>query len=243
MADVTDELLMAYVDGELDETRRSALEDQLARDAALAGRLTAQRRLRSALAAAHAGVLSEPPPERLLALIAQDGANVVAIDGARRRPPMGWTWPSAIAACAILGLAVGWVAHSQGPTPLIGGAPGEMIAQGPLASALDHQLASDEPSDAQVKIGVSFRSADKLDCRTFRIDRGSGLAGLACRGPQAWRIHVAIAAPPSSPDGARYRTAASDIPPVLASTVEEMIVGAPFDAGAEAQARSRGWRN
>ena len=62
---ITDEMLMAYVDGELGEAQRTAVDSAVAADPALFERLERHRRLRARMGGAFSGVLTEPPPERL----------------------------------------------------------------------------------------------------------------------------------------------------------------------------------
>jgi hypothetical protein len=126
---------------------------------------------------------------------------------------------------------------------MIGDHHGTLIAQGALAKALDQQVAgSSAPPDQAVKIGVSFRSNDKLYCRTFQVVRGDGLAGLACRRGGDWQVRVTTAVADHGVSGPGYRTAASAIPAAVSATVDEIIVGAPLDAQGEAAAKAQGWR-
>lgn len=240
---ISDETVAAYVDGELDPSRRAALEARIAEDPALAARVDAQRRLRRALAAAHADAMDEAPPVRLLSLV-RSGAEIVDLASVRaaRTPggPNRWRTPAVIAASLGLGLIVGWGLHPTGPAALIGGA-GHMAAQGALATALDQRLAAQGRQSGAVRIGVSFRSTAGVYCRTFRIVQGSGVAGVACRGPGGWQVRMAVAAPAEAGTPA-YRTAASDLPPALAEEVDRLIDGAPLDSAGEAAARAHGWR-
>ncbi len=64
---ISDEQLMAYVDGELDADARAQIEAAMVSDAELARRVARQQRLREKLRAAFDEVLREPVPDRLLA--------------------------------------------------------------------------------------------------------------------------------------------------------------------------------
>ena len=64
------------------------------------------------------------------------------------------------------------------------------VAQGPLAAALDTQLASAQPADAATRIGLSFAAADGRLCRTFD---SAALSGLACRGGEGWQLMMTAA--------------------------------------------------
>jgi hypothetical protein len=116
------------------------------------------------------------------------------------------------------------------------------LASGVLAHALSDQLASDQAQAASVQIGVSFRSKSGDYCRTFILRDGSGLAGLACRDREEWRVKVLAQNEPEAGDNGQYRPAASAMPRPVLQAVDEQIAGEPLDARAEAAARSKDWR-
>jgi hypothetical protein len=256
---ISDETLLAYVDGELDAAERARIDAAARTDAALARRIQAQRRLRERLAGAFASALEEAPPQHLVEAITapRPPAEVVDLGQARARRaaaarkapawPVWAGWASAAAAVVLVaGVAIRFAPQAIAPPgeAMIGGPAGSLNAQGQLASALDGQLASASPAAGQaVRIGVSFRSTDGRYCRTFQVASGDGFAGLACRDPAGWRIRMAVAgaAPAQAPAGG-FRQAATEIPAPVTSAVDSLINGAPLDASEEAAARARGWR-
>jgi hypothetical protein len=255
---ISDETLQAYVDGELDVAEKDRVEAAARTDAALARRIQAQRRLREQLIGAFSDLVAEPPPDALLEAIRSPGstAPVLNLGEARSRRasaakpsprPSAWRRWGAVAACLILVAAAAmfrFAPNGAAPGgPMIGGPPGTMVAGGVLATALDQQLASTGAQPGQtVRIGVSFKSTDGRDCRTFEITKGAGLAGLACRERASWRIRMALASPASASSGTAYRQAGSQTPPPILTAVDRLIDGAPFDAKTEAAARAKGWR-
>lgn len=118
---------------------------------------------------------------------------------------------------------------------------GVVRATGALEHALSEQLASSQPADAPVQPGVSFRARAGEYCRTFVLRGQGALAGLACRDGQAWRVQVLAATEAPGPSSG-YRPAASALPPAVAHTVDELMVGDALDANAEAAARAQDWR-
>src|SRR3546814_3563863 len=69
----------------------------------------------------------------------------------------------AIAASLALGLTIGlrpWL-----PTEPVAVQGGALVAAGPLSEALDTQLASNQPANAPVRIGLSFRDRTGRYCR------------------------------------------------------------------------------
>ncbi len=238
---LSEERLIAYADGELSAAEKAEVEAALAADPALAERAERHRQLRAKITRTYAPVLAEPVPERLMQAVR--GAAPVVVDLASRRQAKT-TLPLATLTAAAASLVVGLVAGAGltrlQPPPMVSSGHGGLEARGALATALDSQLAV-QPAPGVIKIGLSFRGADRRYCRTFQASGGGGLAGVACRNPEGWQVELAMAqaAPAQAED---YRTAGSSMPPPVLAKVQGMIVGAPLDAQGESDARAKGWR-
>jgi hypothetical protein len=246
----SDDILMAYADGELEEPQRSAVEAAVRADPALAAIVDRHRALRAQVFDAFAGVLDEPVPARLDAL----GANkVLFLDAARNararatavaEPPAAAArpvWPrwGALAATLVVGVLAGslWFDGTGGDGGFFSAdAGGRMVARGQLAGALSRQLASDPAPSSPVRIGVSFATRDGGYCRSFKVGAS---AGLACRDGEAWRIPVLSEQATASGE---YRQAASAAPEAVLDAIDERIAGTTMDAAAERAARERGWK-
>jgi hypothetical protein len=230
---ISDERLMAYVDGEIDAEERAAIEAALADDEALRVRLAGERGLRHGLGALYDPVLDEPLPGRLTALLEQPAGRVLEL-GRPQRPRWRWAAPAAIAASLVVGVLVGQVWAPIAPKS----AEGSMLqAQGALAVALETQLASTQDPSAALRIGISFRGPDGAPCRTFETAEA---AGLACRADGGWRLRLVTAG--SGAQRTQYQQAGS--PDALVMTAAQaLIVGEPMDARQEREARDGGWRS
>jgi hypothetical protein len=236
MMAIDDDMLMAFVDGELDEIGRARVERALAQDPALKARLAVQQRLRARLAEHYAPAVEEEVPERLRAML-ENGVVDLAAARARRARPL-WRSVAALAATLVLGLAVGRTllapgAPAAGPIAVVDGA---MMARGDLARALDTQLASAQAPDAATRIGVSFANNDGRLCRTFD---SQAAAGVACRTDNGWQVMVT--APGSGGQRGQYRQAGSESL-LVQQAAQEMMAGEPLDDAAERRARDSGWR-
>ncbi|NIJ16688.1 anti-sigma factor family protein [Sphingobium vermicomposti] len=231
MTNIDEAMLIAWVDGELDEVTRRRVNRAVADDPALAARLEMHRRLRHRLSDHYAPIVSEPVPSAMEAPL-RESAKVVTMPqpgGSRWR---NWGMSGAIAASLLLGVAVGqWTNRADGPVLVRDGA---MLAGGQLKSALDTQLASAQDG-ASIRIGLSFRRKEGGWCRSFD---GDVVAGVACREGEGWRIQQLL---PGGDERAAYRQAASGDPRIMA-TVDALIAGDPADARQEAAARAGGWR-
>lgn len=245
----SDEMLMAYVDHELDATAAGAIDAAIARDPELAARVERQRRLRNAVHATYEPVLHEPMPKRLL-----EAARGTAAEPPAMRPAR-WTWFQwgSVAASLVLGVVIGaTLLGDLRREPVVvaefGGnvvtEQGRLFAGGHLAHALTDQLASTQRPDAPVRIGLTFLARTGEYCRTFTLQKGAmpeSLAGLACHDPRGWRIQV-IAQDDRPAKPGEYRMAGVELPPAVLRSVEERMQDNTLDAEAERAARQRGWK-
>jgi hypothetical protein len=193
--------------------------------------LKAERRR---ISAAFDGVLSEPVPDRLKALLAEPPPQAVDLGAvrARRQGMSSWAAWGGMAATLVLGTVIGTRLASPGID-----AHGRLLATGAIDKALNEQLASAPPRGVAVQ--VSFKAKDGRYCRTFSTDAS---AGLACREPDgAWALQqVATVAP--APGGG-MRQAASSLPPAVLAAVDAAMAGeAALNAEQEKAARDAGWK-
>lgn len=226
------ETVAAFVDGELDDPTARRIEREAAIDAALAERIARHRALKARLTAHYAPIAEEAVPDRLRTLLAVDDDKVdtslASRRDARRARFSGIHW-SAIAASLVLGLAIGlrpWM-----PTADVATQGGMLIAAGPLAEALNTQLASNQSGDTAVRIGLSFEDKAGRYCRTFE---GDALGGIGCREGGHWQLERTMGGRTKGD----YRQASSD---ELIGAAVTMMRRGPLDAAGERAARDAGW--
>lgn len=243
-----DELLMAYVDGELDAAQRAELEQALAVDEALRVRVAALQSQRRRVAAAFAGALDQPVPERLTGLLANGSAashasaatpvdlGEVRAARARRRSMMpSWAQWGGMAASLALGVLVGVQFSGSRADASFALRDGHLVAGGAIERALLTRLASS--GDAPVAVQLSFVDRAGAYCRTFST---AALAGLACRRDGRWAVQT-LAAAQRDADGA-MRQAATSLPRAVLDAIDQRIVGEALDAAREREARDQGWQ-
>jgi len=242
----SDETIMAYVDRELDDATRAALEVAIATDADLAERVARERRLRARLHSKFDPVLTEPIPERLLAAaqgtVAKERTDNII--GLKRIPAGHWSWRqwSAVAASLVLGVLIAPLLRHQPSEGALGLRDGEVLASGALDRALSKQLASTQDANSPVHVGISFLARNGGYCRAFLLRDKSAVAGLACREGESWRLQVLAATDLGTSGSGEYQLAASSLPPAIEQSVNALIVGDPLDAKGEAAARGKDWR-
>ncbi|MGK2909741.1 MAG: anti-sigma factor family protein [Sphingobium sp.] len=225
------ELLMAYADGELDAVSAKRVEKAIAMQPELAEQVAAHRALRATLASHFAPVIDAPLPERLTTLLDDP---IVRLQPAQRNASFFQARNlAAMAAALVMGLLLGQVI-TPGGSGLVGSGQGALVAQGDLAQALETQLASTQPADAPMRIGVTFRDHNGQLCRTFE---GEVLSGIACRAGNAWQLKRTMA--PEVGDRQAYRQASSA---EMMDAAQNMMAGGAMDADTERKAKDGGWR-
>jgi hypothetical protein len=247
---ISDETLMAFADGELDEATRRVVEQAVRQDPVLAEKVRQHKALRTNVFNAFASTLDEEVPQRLHA--AARSGKVVHLDSVRQlrtAPPppapqkQRWSWTEwgALAATLVVGVLAGTVGSKaiNGDQQLAGfdNKAGVLTAQGKLAQALSQQLASAAATDPNVKVGISFVSKEGTYCRSFMLP---ATAGLACRSGAEWRIPVLTNG--AMGQAGEYRQAGSALPAAVLDAIDQRIVGQALDADAERAALKQGWK-
>jgi len=113
--------LHAYLDGELDDEARGAVESWLKNHPDEAARLEALRGDLNVLSGVHADILREPVPENLRAMVSRTRAPAGA---ARPGSSLRENWMRAAASVVLLlvGATAGWIAHGSAIPPRSGDA-------------------------------------------------------------------------------------------------------------------------
>lgn len=209
----SDETVMRYVDGELDDETSARLEAALARDSELSQRIELFASTRLAAQDALRPLLDEPVPAELTAAVEAMAAK--AKTSASAAPPGSrskWRlltaanddWRRlAAAACiaGILGVGAGFLAGNRDDAngvQLVG------VDKQALAAALVNVPAggtSDLPGEAtRFRAIASFHDNRQSLCREFEIDMrdNSKLTSVACAEGTSWIVRFAVNAPGGS---------------------------------------------
>ncbi len=226
------QIIMAYVDGELDLVTAKRIEKAMESDLALSARVDAERRLRQLLSARFDQITTEEIPEQLSAVL----TNVDTSLAGRRETkanrfgfgPAQW---AAVAASLAIGLVLGQTSDRH--TGQVTSDNGALVAQAGLKDSLDTQLASAQSPDAPVRIGLTFRDKSGAICRTFESEP---FAGLACRQGEDWQLRQTVS---ETSQSAAYRQANSA---AIAEAAAAIMAGDAFDADAERNAKTSGWK-
>lgn len=240
---ITDQLLMAYVDGELSPDLASLILSRMETEPDLLDRLEQHELLRRQLSAAFGPVMGEPLPPTLTALLAEEGAKVRTASGrsaqgfAFRGVDSAWPMWAAAAAAAVIGVGVSEVLHMNEPLTLSGG---RVVAAGALARSLEHNLAADTAGSG-ARIMASFEDRSGRYCRVFEAAGGGHEDGVACKNDGRWQV-VALANMAGSEPSSGYRQASSALASSVVAAVDEFQASNVLTPEQERQARTLQWR-
>lgn len=205
---ISDETLMMFADGTLDDAAMDEMVRAIEANPALEQRLAAFLGTRDALKGAFATVMNEKPPERLVAAImggqAGQGATVLPFQpraGQPQPPPQrkaGWV-PLAMAA-GLAGFAAGLAGFLAGQNAAMPGTAVAALAgaHGPGLAALAAARDGDSVAfgaDLAGSITGSYRMGNQRICRTLSVAHarsGSAAEGVACQNGAGWRIELAL---------------------------------------------------
>lgn len=262
---VNDEILIAYLDAELDPSGMDAVEQALDADRALRRRL--QRLVASGeqLRFAYAGVVEEAvPPQLVQAILAAPAPRARTAPAANTTPaisPTRWLsrwlgtahgpWmPTALASAAALGVGL-WLGLSQptgGEVPRL--AQHQPVADRALLVALESLPSGRvvEAAGRQIEVLASFQQPDGRICREFNSSEREGdpldHLGLACREPSGdWTLAVlASEERPAGTGHGGYRTASDHQHHILDRYRQQHTLGQALEPADEQALLQHGWR-
>jgi hypothetical protein len=251
--DVTDELLVAYIDDELDAAQRAMVNVAMDHNPALCRRADEMRLARDLLREAFPLQPDASVPPRMDA--AMDRLAAACASGPRRQQfSVGarYRWNFAIAAglvlCAVV--AAGLFALRGLNEPLRGGVTAltRIDPKNPLYGVLESTASSEvieiSEENAAVRVVLTFRAQDGRFCREFEVLASSGgSTGIACREQQgAWRAEVLLKSAAVLSNDNSYTPAGGSDEPVIAEVFERLIKGEPLSAQEEARVLVGRWR-
>lgn len=255
---ITNEMLSAYIDGELAPQEMERVREAIAADELLAARLRQFRRVDRLLTEFSSAIDAQPVPPAVLALLNPPGADADAAGSAApravvlpltRRPLHRGAGALALAAGLVLAVAIVLQFNARdgaqtGFEELV--RTGAVVPSSPLHHALE-DVRSDETyalaSGAGLEITpvLSFVSTRQEYCREFRVDAAARAArGVACRRDDRWETLKVVAAEARGSD-AHYATATAKMDEDFDAFVDGLVADAPLGADAEARVLQSGW--
>lgn len=269
MSEVSDDMLMAYADGELRGEDDARIAAYVARSPEAARKVAVFKTTGKQLAGLFDQPMQEPVPQRLIDAIMRpenmgaqgDGhAKVIPFTTARRARSVvsqpGWMLAAACVTALIVGPGVAKLLKQQavggGPDfAVLDQGPGKRVASTSLATVLDSTssgamtVADISGTAAAIKPVFTFASANGGFCRQYVIERAGSesLAGVACReGAGQWRIETQVPFGPKPAPSDAIKTAGKEAPPEIDATVDRLIEGDVLSNDGEAELLKGGWK-
>lgn len=268
--DLTDEMLMAYVDGEIDVKDRERLSERLAQDAELRKRLDVFNTTGRSLGRHYDDVLHQPVPPHLLDLVRnadveQRPVGLMQQIAARLRgrgglfaAPRAGLVAASVAAALFVGVGLGTWLNSGAIVPsadqvaLLSIENNHLWATGALEDALERVGSGQSKSweEAPGQSGkiipvLTFKDRAGQFCREYAVTGSpeASAVGIACRRDTSkWSIEIHTAQPADATDAAPFRPASSGGIERLNALMTEMSDGDPLTLDQEQAAIGNGWR-
>jgi hypothetical protein len=249
---VTDELLVAYIDDELDAAQRALVNVAMQGNPALCRRADEMRLARDLLREAFPVRPDASMPPRMDAAVKRLAAACESAPSRQRWPNVRYRWDIAIAAglalCAVAAGSFFAVRDSSGP-------PGARVTtltridpENPLHDVLESTVSAElievPEEGAAVRVVLTFQAKDGRFCREFEILAAPEAAtGIACREHQGrWNAEVLLKTAAVLPNGNSYTPAGESDEPVVAGVFDRLVKGEPLNAQEEARVLAGRWR-
>lgn len=245
-AEINDEVLSAFMDGELDAAVALNVREAIKEDAALGERL-AELTCADELVKTHAHALDQQPLpaellQRLEASQSLTQSRVIPVDFMRRRLRSGFhrglhliQHHQAVAASVVvmLGLMAFVVGRSDYQT-----VPNMSEYVPVLASSMSGETITLDDSNTLIT-RFSFQHENGHYCRQYRLQTpGQSTENIACRGDQGWMVIASLDA--ALADGGEYQPASQL--PAMESLLDAMMPGAPLSLTEENHLIQNSWR-
>ena len=246
MSEYENELLSAYLDGELEASKAVELERALDGDLALRSRLEQMRSIDISLRSAFKGDFAGPVPAHITRMLASEAVstedNVVAFPTQTNKAKAKANWGLAVAASlmAASGLLMFERAQIAGVDQGMDALIAAELEQTPSQADGWNVLADGR----EMRPVLSFQSKDNGWCREFLLaDEGVQQRGVACKTDNQWVTAVIGPVDTQIADAATdFRPAGADDLDSVQAFVESQADDIPLGLGEEAELIEGGWK-
>ena len=238
---VSDEMLMALTDGELDADTAESVAQAVSADPALQARLAEFELTRRLAKGAFASVLEEPVPPRLVAALGGSRSADRKPHPSRRWWPFGAAVAAGIAGFAIASL-LGEIPQGAGTLPDTR-AIAQLLKSTPSGETIAWRGDSGSAAGSFAATG-SFAVPDGV-CRTFTLEEEPADAGewrgVACHQGELWSVEILVAGAAPEQSGF-FSTASERATQSIDAFLDAMGAGGALEAAEEAALMANNWR-
>ena len=260
MGKPSDEVLMAYADGQLDEQQSAAIRQAVATDEEVRERVDLFRQSTVLLQEAYDAPLREPVPQRLVDTVLNYNPPSPPPGIGERlatffRITPGWRPAHALVAMGILAIGVGLgYLFPRDISPvrldLSVAQKGDAFHRG-LDTTASGQSFTLDPQGVRVLPVATFQDKSNAFCRPYDVfavgDQGAPLAqGIACRNVSGqWDTKVYIATGPKAPETEDplpgYVPASADDHGFVMAIADQLMAAPPLSLEDESELMAKGW--
>lgn len=243
----SDEILGAYIDGELGAAQKQALEDALETDTVLGARLEQLKATDRLFMSGLDALTTSDTPADILNLLVPNDANKkrVLLSDHNSKTVNRWL---PLAACFLAAAFMGsGYLLGKNQTDKKPALFAQSITQThPLFSALEttpsaSRISLDEATQLSLEPLLSFNSVDGNTCRQFSvITQSSAYEALACREKNAWKLQAWATS--STIPLENYSTASGTPSPAIEAAIDDLIEGDAMSAEDESHFIRSGWK-
>lgn len=253
MTTITDEMLSAFIDGELCAAQADEVRLALNTDPALRAQLARFERADATIREAASALANRQMPRSVLDMLSGNKVALAPLETDKGASLGGSRyWPTALAAS--IALVIGWSmsmfyqgvpqnnsASSGSPIAALA-APGDPLFIGLETTPSGQSVALSE-TGSSIQPVLSFASTNGELCREFiTVDPNNTIHAIACRERDAWRIDFAIRSE-STADKDGYQTASASDAVLAGDYIAEVMAGDAFGRAVEADFIAKGWRS
>ena len=271
MNEISNEILMAYADGELDTVDRQRVEAYLAQDPEGPVRLHAFAQTGRDLGRLFDQPMREPVPVRLLEAVlgplrrpapaamrptAQKPGLLAALIEMLLPAQTPWAAAAAMSGILVVGGAAGWGFHALHTAQPETGAlaqlvDGALVANSNLSRALDTATSGKalnlgtDAATLSVKPVLTFQTAAGGYCRQYEMANGAGqqFSGVGCRSDNGqWRIEIHSPILAAQRSNGGIAPASGQSSPMVEGAIDRMIKGDALGLAAEEALIRKRWR-
>ena len=238
MTNITDEMLMAFVDGELEEHESESVRVAIENDNALLVRLERLRQVDNLLRAAYPAPVDDT--DRFTELL-REPANVVQLKP--RSAARQWIPAGAAIAAGVAGLLIGNVMTVSSPG-LMSVARGDVHVAGVVQNVLNVQPAGEVVYEDGFRVTpvLSFVANDSRPCREVRISgHDASVRFVACMNAKehGWEVEAMVRAPGEDLPDTYHKAGGND--PVIDAALARLGVKEMLDVESERAAIASRW--
>ncbi len=242
MSTVTDEMITAWLDGEVSPQQREEIEQAVAASPQLGRRVARLSQMDRMLAPAYSETLNAAIPARFEAILARPRASAWSLS--RLHPVFGGLLEprtmGMAAAVLVVGVVAGGLLLSKPAEPGFETASdGLLIANKEMVISLASLQSSGAAGSQAVRIKLSLVDGGGNYCRQFET---ASSAGLACLEGGQWKVDTLSPANAPAGQGDQYVMADGAVDPSIAAALKRRGVKQLLDRAQEAAAIATGWK-